>query len=73
MIRGWNDTFVDITIQQMLHFGLANNLLASVGGAPRAQRPNLPTSPPMYRVSFRLALRPFDERTLVGSVFLERP
>ena len=72
-IKGWKHTLIDISIQEMLHFGLVNNLLASIGGAPHVQRPNLPTSPSMYPKSFQLGLRGFNEQTLAGFVFLERP
>ncbi len=57
----------------MLHLALVNNLLTAIGAAPHVRRPNLPASPTVYPKTFELDLRPFNEQTLKGFIFLERP
>jgi hypothetical protein len=72
-IQRWKATVMEVAVQEMLHLALVNNLLTAIGGAPHIRRPNLPTSPAMYPESFELDLRPFNEETLNGFIFLERP
>ena len=72
-IDGWRRTILEIAAQEMLHFALVNNLLASIGAAPRVGRPNLPVQGRHYPPGVQFALMPFGERALRHFLFLERP
>ena len=73
VMRRWRRSIMQIAIEEMLHIGLACNILTAVGGAPHLRRPNLPSSPKAYPPSFRLALVPFCRESLESFVFIERP
>jgi hypothetical protein len=72
-IEGWRKTIMGVATEEMLHLGLANNLLASVGAAPRVGRPNLPQAGRYYPPGLSLALVPYSERALRHFLYLERP
>jgi Ferritin-like len=72
-IEKWKKAVRGVATEEMLHLGLANNLLASIGAAPRVGRPNLPQAGRYYPPGVRLALVPFSERALRHFLFLERP
>jgi hypothetical protein len=57
----------------MMHLAQVNNLLISVGAAPRVGRPNLPQRGRHYPPHVQFALVPFSERALRHFLFLERP
>ena len=73
VMKQWRRSILQIAIEEMLHMGLACNILTAVGGAPHLRRPNLPSSPKAYPPSFRLALVPFCRESLDSFVFIERP
>ena len=62
-----------VATQEMLHLALVQNLLASVGAAPRLSRPNLPAPVGHYPAGVALALLPFGEPALRHFLYLERP
>jgi hypothetical protein len=72
-ITKWKKAVLGVAAEEMLHLGLANNLLASLGAAPRVGRPNLPQAGRYYPPGVQLALVPFSERALRHFLFLERP
>jgi hypothetical protein len=72
-IEKWRKLVVGVAIEEMLHFALVNNLLISIGAAPKVGRPNLPQSGRYYPPGVTLALVPFGERALRHFLYLERP
>jgi hypothetical protein len=72
-IQGWKRQVLSVASEEMLHLALVNNLLASLGAAPRVGRPNLPQAGRYYPPGVQLALVPFSERALRHFLFLERP
>ena len=72
-IDRWRDVILKIATEEMLHLALVNNLLTSLGAAPRLGRPNLPQRGRYYPPGVQLAFVPFGERALRHFLFLERP
>src|SRR5258706_4247503 len=72
-VKGWRKTLMEIAEQEMLHLALVQNLLTSVGAAPRLARPNFPVPPASYPAGVRIELLPFGEAALRHFAFLERP
>jgi hypothetical protein len=72
-VRRWRRELLTIAGQEMLHLALVQNLLASVGAAPRLARPNLPLPPRAFPAGVQVALMPFGETALRHFAFLERP
>jgi hypothetical protein len=72
-IDRWRDVLFGIATEEMLHLALVNNLLSSVGAAPRIGRPNLPQAGRYYPPEVQLALVTFSERALRHFLYLERP
>lgn len=72
-IRRWRTLIREIAVQEMVHLGLACNLLTAVGGAPQLRRPNLPVSPRAYPPAFKLRLAPFAMEALEQFISIERP
>jgi hypothetical protein len=73
IVRRWRRELLAIAAQEMLHLALVQNLLASVGAAPRLARPNVPLPPAAYPAGVRIAFLPFGETALRHFAFLERP
>jgi hypothetical protein len=69
----WRKTLNGIAEQEMLHLALVQNLLTSVGGAPRLARPNFPVPSYHYPAGVRVELLPFGEEALRHFAYLERP
>ena len=72
-IRRWRRLIRGISIEEMLHLGLACNLLTAVGGAPQLRRPNLPFHPRAYPLAFQLRLAPFSIEALDQFIAIEKP
>ena len=72
-IKGWRKTLLSIGEQEMLHLALVQNLLTSVGAAPRLARPNFPMPAYAYPAGVRIELVPFGEAALRHFAYLERP
>ena len=72
-IKEWRKAIMGVATEEMLHLGLANNLLAAIGAAPRVGRPNLPQAGRYYPPGMSFALVPFSERALRHFLYLERP
>ena len=72
-VTRWRSELLRIGAQEMLHLALVQNLLASVGAAPRLARPNLPLPPHAYPAGVEIALVPFGEEALRHFAYLERP
>lgn len=72
-IKRWRKLILEIATEEMLHLALVNNLLTSIGAAPRLGRPNLPQRGRYYPPGVQLAFVPFGERALRHFLFLERP
>ncbi|MGH2734882.1 MAG: ferritin-like domain-containing protein, partial [Actinomycetota bacterium] len=71
-INSWKKIVLGVAAEEMLHLALVNNLLSSLGAAPRVGRPNLPVAGRYYPPGIQLALVPFSERALRHFLFLER-
>jgi hypothetical protein len=72
-VRRWKKELLHIGEQEMLHLALVQNLLNSVGAAPRLGRPNFPLQPAAWPCDVQMALMPFGEAGLRHFSFLERP
>ena len=72
-IRRWRRLIRGISVEEMLHLGLACNLLTAVGGSPQVRRPNLPYHPRAYPAAFQLRLAPLSIETLESFVAIEKP
>ena len=72
-VKRWRKTLLEISEQEMLHMALAENLLTSLGAAPRLARPNFPMPAYAYPAGVRIELLPFGEDALRHFAFLERP
>lgn len=72
-VEKWRRTLYEVAGQEMLHLAQVNNLLASVGAAPRVGRPNLPVQGHHFPPGVQFALVPFGERALRHFLYLERP
>ena len=72
-VQRWHQVVTQVATEEMLHLALVNNMLASLGAAPRVGRPNLPHRGRYYPPGVQLALVPFGERALRHFLFLERP
>jgi hypothetical protein len=72
-VANWRRELLHLAEQEMLHMALVQNLLASVGAAPRLARPNWPLPPHAFPAGVQMALLPFSETALRHFAFLERP
>lgn len=72
-IDRWRKALLEIAAEEMLHLALVNNLLTSIGAAPRVGRPNMPQQGRHYPPGVQFALVPFGDRALRHFLFLERP
>ena len=72
-VERWRKTLLSIGEQEMLHLALVQNLLTTVGAAPRLARPNFPMPAYSYPAGVRIELLPFGEAALRHFAFLERP
>ena len=73
VIDRWRATTLEVAHLEMLHLAQVNNLLTSIGAAPRVARPNLPASGRHFPPGVQFALVPFSERALRHFLYLERP
>lgn len=63
--RGWGALVTVVARQEMSHLGLVLNLLSSIGGTPRFQRPNFPQRKNHYgRMNIKSELTRFDADTI---------
>ena len=69
----WRTEIGRIAGEEMLHWGLVNNLLTAIGSAPFVSRPDLPHRAKGYPPSVQFALLPFGEDALHHFVYFERP
>ena len=69
----WKRELLHIGEQEMLHLALVQNLLNSIGAAPRLGRPNFPLQPTAMPCDVQMALLPFGEAALRHFAYLERP
>jgi hypothetical protein len=72
-VERWRSVVLEVAAQEMLHWGLVNNILTAVGSAPYVARPHMPHQAKGYPAGVQLALVPFGERALRHFLFLERP
>src|SRR3712207_6587843 len=72
-VAKWRQVLSEVAVQEMMHLAQVNNLLISIGAAPRVGRPNLPARGRHYPPQVQFALLPFGERALRHFLFLERP
>ncbi|NNE34908.1 MAG: hypothetical protein HKN13_06715 [Rhodothermales bacterium] len=70
-MNDWVQTLLLVARQEMVHLGLANNLLTSIGGSPHFRRPNFPQ--PSKYFPFPMELRRFSEKTIKRFICYERP
>ena len=73
VVNRWRVEISKIAAEEMLHWGLVNNLLTAVGSAPFVSRPDLPHRARGYPPSVQFALLPFGEDALHHFVYFERP
>ena len=73
VVNRWRTEIGRIAGEEMLHWGLVNNLLTAIGSAPFVSRPDLPHRAKGYPPSVQFALLPFSEDALHHFVYFERP
>ncbi len=69
----WRGTIIGIAVQEMLHLGLASNLLTSIGGAPYFRRANFPQGKMYTSLSLDMRLAGVSKKTLKRFVCVELP
>lgn len=72
-VERWRDVILRIGAEEMLHWGLVNNMLTAIGSAPYVTRPNLPHRAKGYPPSVQFALLGFGEDALRHFIYFERP
>ena len=72
-VERWRKTINQIAAEEMLHWGLVNNLLTAIGSAPYVSRPQLPHRAKGYPPTIQFALLPFGEIALRHFIYFERP
>jgi hypothetical protein len=72
-VNRWRTEIGRIAGEEMLHWGLVNNLLTAIGSAPFVSRPELPHRAKGYPPSVQFALLPCDQDALHHFVYFERP
>jgi hypothetical protein len=72
-VERWRSAILRVATEEMLHWGLVNNLLTAVGSAPYVARPHLPHQAKGYPAGVQIALVGFGERALRHFLYLERP
>ena len=73
VIDTWRQTLTGIAVQEMLHLGLASNLLSAIGGAPYLRRANFPQARTYTTLSLDFRLAGFGEKTLRRFACFELP
>jgi hypothetical protein len=72
-VERWRAVILKIAAEEMLHWGLVNNMLTAIGSAPYVTRPNLPHRAKGYPPSVQFALLGFSEESLRHFIYFERP
>ena len=72
-VERWRKMILTIAAQEMMHWAMVQNLLASVGSAPYVSRPHMPHQAKGYPPGVQFRLLPFGEAALEHFVYLERP
>jgi CDGSH-type Zn-finger protein/uncharacterized Fe-S cluster protein YjdI len=72
-IERWRSLIASVSMEEMLHLALVNNLLAAVGAAPHFSRPDFPVARGKFPAEVDFHLAPFNESSIDHFVFLERP
>jgi CDGSH-type Zn-finger protein/uncharacterized Fe-S cluster protein YjdI len=72
-IDRWRGELRGVALEEMLHLGLVNNLLAAIGSAPHLSRPAFPVSGGHFPSEVDFHLAPFNDQTLEHFAFIERP
>jgi hypothetical protein len=72
-VNRWRTELGRIAGEEMLHWGLVNNLLTAIGSAPFVSRPDLPHRAKGYPPSVQFALLPLSVDSLHHFVYFERP
>ena len=72
-VERWRTVILKIAAEEMLHWGLVNNMLTAIGSAPYVTRPNLPHRAKGYPPSVQFALLGFSEDSLRHFIYFERP
>jgi hypothetical protein len=73
VVARWRKQIMGVAIEEMGHLALVNNLLISIGGTARFDRPNFPVAPGYHPASIVVRLTPFSAATLQHFIYLERP
>ena len=72
-IEGWRRSIRQVTLEEMLHLALVNNILAAIGASPHLWRPEFPIQPGRFPAGVVLRLSPFTEATIDHFIYIERP
>jgi len=72
-IGRWRASLLSVSMEEMLHLALVNNLLAAIGAAPHFSRPDFPVERSRFPAAVDFHLAPFNETSIDHFVFLERP
>lgn len=69
----WRGTIIGIAVQEMLHLGLATNLLTAIGGAPFFRRANFPQGKMYTTLGLDFRLAGVTEKTIKRFCCFELP
>ncbi len=72
-IERWRGQIRQVAMEEMLHLGLVNNLLAAIGAAPHFSKPDFPVAAGRFPAGLDLHLVPFNEDSIEHFTYLERP
>ena len=72
-IAAWRQSMIEIAVQEMLHLGLASNLLTAIGGAPYFRRANFPQENTYTTLNLDFRLAGATEATLRRFCCFELP
>ena len=72
-IDHWRGLMLSVSMEEMLHLALVNNLLAAIGAAPHLSRPDFPVGAGKFPADVDFHLAPFSQTSVDHFVFLERP
>jgi CDGSH-type Zn-finger protein len=72
-VARWRHELIGVSIEEMYHLAVVNNLLTAVGASPHFDRPNFPHDCAYYLPNYQIELRPFSIETLDHFLAVEQP
>ncbi|MFT5682768.1 MAG: CDGSH-type Zn-finger protein/uncharacterized Fe-S cluster protein YjdI [Myxococcota bacterium] len=73
VIERWRGDLRQVALEEMLHLGLVNNILAALGASPQLTRPTFPVPAGRFPADVVFSLRRFCVASVAHFAFIERP